>query len=173
MGVLVVGHWNTLSLTYLQVTKKLLTFNIYRRYTKRSCRCGDHNAHLSRLGVPNDGGIQPHYHRRIDGFQLPVSFLARPPYRSNRRWKYHTDAYIATAVKVTTMKDQSVVVLLRLVQYLGASVGPGDGDMDGCTTFSHQTHLGFGWCFGLADLSFLHLHISLFYFRLLHWKNCI
>ena len=31
------------------------------------------------------------YHRSIDGFQLPVSFLMRPLYRSNRRWKYHND----------------------------------------------------------------------------------
>ena len=90
--------------------KKLLTFNIYRRYTKRSCRCGGHNAYLNWLGVPNDGGIQPHYHHRIDGFQLPVLFLTRPPYRSNRGWKYHTDAFIAMAVKVTTGKSQSVVV---------------------------------------------------------------
>ena len=37
-GVLVVGHWDTLLFTHLQVTKKLLTFNIYRRYTKRLCR---------------------------------------------------------------------------------------------------------------------------------------
>jgi hypothetical protein len=48
----------------------LLTINIYCRYAKWSCRCGDHNAYLSQLGVLNDGGIQPRYHCRIDGFQL-------------------------------------------------------------------------------------------------------
>jgi hypothetical protein len=91
----------------------------YRWYTKRSCRANDHNAYHSRLSVPNDGGIQPHYHRRIDGFQLPVSFLTRSPYRSNWRWKYHTDAFIATAVKVAIVKSKSVVVnILQCFFYL-------------------------------------------------------
>jgi hypothetical protein len=44
--------------------------------------------------------------------QLPVSFLRRPHYRSNRRWKYNTVASIATTVKVAIVKDQSIVVNL-------------------------------------------------------------
>jgi hypothetical protein len=36
--------------------------------TKWSCRADGHNAYPSRLGIPNNGGIQPHYHRRIDSF---------------------------------------------------------------------------------------------------------
>jgi hypothetical protein len=89
----------------------------YSRYTKRSCRAGSHNTYPSRLGVPNDGGIQPHYHSRIDGFQLPVSFPWRPRYRSNQRWKYNTVASITTTVKVGMVKSQFVVVsglILRL-----------------------------------------------------------
>jgi hypothetical protein len=68
---------------------------------------GSHNAYPSRLGVLNDGGIQPHYHCRIDGFQLPVSILKRPPYRYNRRWKYHIDTIIAMGVKVAIVISQS------------------------------------------------------------------
>jgi hypothetical protein len=42
--------------------------------------------------------------------QLLVSLLGRPRYRSNRRWKYNTVAYIATAVKVVIVIYQSIVV---------------------------------------------------------------
>ena len=33
-------------------------------------------------------------------------------YRSNRRWKYHTDAFIATPVKVAIVISESVVVFI-------------------------------------------------------------
>jgi hypothetical protein len=55
-------------------------FNIYRRYTKRSCRSGGHNTYLSRLNVNNDG-IQPHNYHCIDGFQLIVEVSHHRFYR--------------------------------------------------------------------------------------------
>jgi hypothetical protein len=85
----------------------------YHRCTKWSCRAGCHNSYPNRLGVTNNGGIQPHYHGHIYGFQLLVSILRRPPYRYNRRWKYHTSTFIATAVKVAIVISQSVVVSIR------------------------------------------------------------
>ena len=44
-------------------------------------------------------------------FQLPVSFLRRPRYRSNQRWKHNTVASIAMAVKVAIVISQSIVVI--------------------------------------------------------------
>jgi hypothetical protein len=39
---------------------------------------------------------------------LPVLFLGRPHYRSNRRWKYYVVASVTTAMKVSTVVSQSV-----------------------------------------------------------------